>query len=65
MPEIQIDLSNPKAPAMLREAIIILQQTINTLAGDYGNGDQRKKALGDNYNKVQTIINFLYREGLI
>lgn len=60
MSEIKIDLSGDRAGALLKDAIIILQQTINTLAGDYGNGEARKKALGKNYTKVQSIINFLY-----
>jgi hypothetical protein len=60
MSEIKIDISGDRAGALLKDAIIILKQTINTLAGDYGNGDARKKALGKNYTKVQSIINFLY-----
>lgn len=60
MSEIKIDISGDRAGTLLKDAIIILQQTINTLAGDYGNGDARKKALGKNYSKVQSIINFLY-----
>lgn len=60
MSEIKIDISGDRAGALLKDAIIILQQTINTLSGDYGNGEQRKKALGKNYSKVQSIINFLY-----
>lgn len=60
MSEIKIDISGDRAGTLLKDAIVILQQTINTLAGDYGNGDARKKALGKNYTKVQSIINFLY-----
>lgn len=60
MSEIKIDISGDRAGALLNDAIVILQQTINTLAGDYGNGEARKKALGKNYTKVQSIINFLY-----
>ena len=60
MNEIKIDLSGDRAGALLKDAIIILQQAINVLAGDYGDGEARKKALGKNYAKVQSIINFLY-----
>lgn len=60
MSEIKIDITGDRAGTLLKDAIIILQQTINTLAGDYGNGEARKKALGKNYSKVQSIINFLY-----
>lgn len=65
MSEVKIELPDKNGKALLREAVIILQQTINTLSGDYGNGEARKKALGKNYTKVQSIINFLYRENLI
>lgn len=34
---------------------------LETLLGEYGTGDDRKKLLGNNYNKVQNRINELYK----
>ena len=34
---------------------------LETLLGEYGNGDDRKRMLGDNYNEVQNRINELYK----
>ena len=34
-----------------------------TIRGDFGNGDARKKALGDNYAEVQRQVNLNLRYG--
>lgn len=65
MSEVKIDLTSKTGTAALQESIKILQLTIDTIAGKYGNGETRKKNLGNNYSKVQSIINYLYKEGLL
>lgn len=34
-----------------------------TIRGDFGNGAERRKHLGANYDKVQEVVNKMYREG--
>lgn len=36
----------------------------NVIAGKYGNGMQRRNALGDNYKKIQKLVNKKKRQGL-
>lgn len=38
-------------------ALTVDQMAENTISGMYGNGNERKKALGDRYNVVQLIVN--------
>lgn len=33
------------------------------IRGDFGNGAERRKKLGEDYEKVQAIVNKMYREG--
>lgn len=33
------------------------------IRGDFGNGAERRKNLGANYDKVQAVVNKMYREG--
>lgn len=39
-------------------ALTVDQMAANAISGMYGNGDARKKALGDKYNIVQLIVNY-------
>ena len=33
------------------------------IRGDFGNGAERRKNLGSNYDKVQAVVNKMYRNG--
>lgn len=46
---------NPGVAADLNQPNYILLG--NTLAGEYGNGDDRKKNLGSRYNEIQALVN--------
>lgn len=46
---------NPGVAADLNQPDYILLG--NTLAGNYGNGDDRKKNLGSRYNEIQALVN--------
>lgn len=63
MAEIQINLKSTTVRGICKEARKILLKVIYTIDGRYGEGEERKKNLGSSYQKVQSIINFLYNEG--
>ena len=44
-------------------SVDILTMVKQTIRGDYGNGDARKKALGQYYNQVQHQVNENYKHG--
>lgn len=62
---VKITLSASNGMPALKEAKTLLTYTINTINGKYGNGEQRKKALGKYYNNVQKIINYMYNNNLL
>lgn len=37
-------------------------EVLKTIRGEYGTGEERKKALGDKYYKVQSIVNTIFKE---
>lgn len=37
-------------------------EALNVIRGEYGTGDERKKALGDKYGKVQSLVNTIFKE---
>ena len=41
----------------------LLDLVRKTIRGDFGNGDERKKALGDKYKEVQNQVNLNYQNG--
>lgn len=63
MAEVQINLKSTTVRGVCKEARKILLKVIYTIDGRYGEGEERKKNLGSSYQKVQSIINFLYNEG--
>lgn len=63
MAEVEISLRSTTVRGVCKEVRKILLKTIYTIDGRYGDGEERKKNLGSYYNKVQSIINFLYNEG--
>lgn len=65
MASVKVTLTAANGIPALKEAIKLLQYTIKTINGQYGNGEDRKKALGKYYSNVQKIINYLYNEGLL
>lgn len=65
MASVKVTLTAANGIPALKEAIKLLQCTIKTINGQYGNGEDRKKALGKYYSNVQKIINYLYNEGLL
>lgn len=65
MGSVKVTLSAANGIPALKESIKLLQYTIKTINGQYGNGEDRKKALGKYYSNVQKIINYLYNEGLL
>lgn len=57
-------------PSEKREKLDLTENDIETLAletirGDYGNGQLRKELLGENYAEIQARVNQLYREGKV
>lgn len=65
MASVKVTLTAANGIPALKESIKLLQYTIKTINGQYGNGEDRKKALGKYYSNVQKIINYLYNEGLL
>lgn len=63
MAEIKINLRSTTVRGICKEVRKILLKTIYTIDGRYGDGEERKRNLGSSYEKVQSIINFLYQEG--
>ena len=49
-------------PQVLQNEDIIINAK-KAIRGDFGNGAERPKNLGANYDKVQTAVNKMYREG--
>lgn len=62
---VKVTLNASNGLPAIKEMVKILNYTINTINGRYGNGDDRKKALGKYYNNVQKIINYLYDNNLM
>lgn len=52
-----------KIPNGEKPSIDILELVKKTIRGDFGNGDARKKALGNNYSEVQRQVNLNYQNG--
>ena len=52
-----------KIPNAEKPIIDILELVKKTIRGDFGNGDARKKALGNNYSEVQRQVNLNYQNG--
>lgn len=65
MGSVKVTLSAANGIPALKEAVKLLNYVIKTINGQYGNGDERKKALGKYYSNVQKIINYMYNEGLL
>ena len=65
MGSVKVTLSATNGIPALKEAVKLLNYVIKTINGQYGNGDERKKALGKYYSNVQKIINYMYNEGLL
>lgn len=63
MEQVYINLKSTSVRRCLKEARKLMLLAIYTIDGKYGNGEERKQKLGTNYEKVQSIINFLYQEG--
>ena len=51
-------LSPSKEPA-----VDILDLVRKTIRGDFGNGEERKQALGENYSEVQREVNLNFENG--
>lgn len=65
MDEVIINLSKyTNMTSALKRVRSVMTKTINTIAGKYGNGEDRKTKLGADYELVQSIINLLYEGGL-
>lgn len=65
MSYVKVALKSKTGLKVLTEIKKLCTLTINTIKGKYGNGEDRKAALGSYYDRVQTIINYLYKEGLL
>lgn len=65
MSYVKVPLKSKTGLKVLTEIKKLCTLTINTLGGKYGNGEDRKAALGSYYDRVQSIINYLYKEGLL
>lgn len=62
---VKVKLSAANGIPALKETVKLINYTINTINGKYGNGEDRKKALGKYYTNVQAIINYMYTNNLI
>lgn len=62
---VKVTLSAANGIPALKEIVKLLNYTINTINGKYGNGEDRKKALGKYYSNVQKIINYMYNNNLL
>lgn len=65
MSYVKVSLKSKTGLKVLNEIKKLCNLTINTINGKYGNGEDRKAALGSYYTRVQDIINYLYKEGLL
>ncbi len=65
MSYVKVPLKSKTGLKVLTEIKKLCTLTINTLKGKYGNGEDRRAALGSYYTRVQDIINYLDKEGLI
>lgn len=65
MSYVKVSLKSKTGVKVLSEIKKLCTLTINTINGKYGNGEDRKAALGSYYTRVQNIINYLYKEGLV
>lgn len=63
MAELKINVKSTTVRGVCKEVRKVLLKTIYTIDGRYGDGEERKKNLGSYYERVQSIINFLYNEG--
>ena len=63
MAELKINVKSTNVRGVCKEIRKVLLKTIYTIDGRYGDGEERKKNLGSYYERVQSIINFLYNEG--
>ena len=52
-----------KIPNAEKPSVDILELVKKTIRGDFGNGDVRKQALGNNYSEVQRQVNLNYQNG--
>ena len=48
---------------MLSPKVDLLDLVRKTIRGDFGNGEERKRRLGNNYNEVQKQVNLNYQNG--
>lgn len=62
---VKVTLSAANGIPALKEIVKLLNYTINTINGKYGNGEDRKKALGKYYSNVQKLINYMYNNNLL
>lgn len=65
MSYVKVSLKSKTGVKVLIEIKKLCTLTINTLKGKYGNGEDRRAALGSYYTRVQNIINYLDKEGLL
>lgn len=56
-------LVQDKVNEMLSPKTDILDLVRRTIRGDFGNGEERKRRLGNNYNEVQRQVNLNYQNG--
>ena len=52
-----------KIPNAEKPSVDMLELVKKTIRGDFGNGNARKKALGNNYSEVQRQVNLNYQNG--
>ena len=57
---------------MLKQEIVALRQRLaevqdedakKAIRGDFGNGAERRRQLGNDYEQVQALVNKMYRDG--
>lgn len=58
-----IDIEETESESQSASKIDLILTAKKTIRGDYGNGANRKEALGSNYSAVQNQVNEFYRLG--
>lgn len=67
----QPDVSSDSNPAEAKPVVSdpsmggVEEKALQVIRGDFGNGDERKRNLGNEYDAIQQRVNELYREGRI
>lgn len=57
------NIASDSAPLVASLSSSIEENALRVVRGEFGNGQDRKNALGDRYTEIQSRVNEMYREG--